>query len=56
MRRTLGTVDQIYFDDFNLGRIRYLTDSTDWLGDRKVLISPFSFIVWIGRPGGWMWR
>jgi hypothetical protein len=39
----LGTVDQVYFDD-ETWAIRYLTVNTDWLGDRKVLISPFSFI------------
>jgi hypothetical protein len=37
----LGTIDQFYFDD-ETWAIRYLTVETDWLGDRKVLISPFS--------------
>jgi hypothetical protein len=37
----LGTVDQVYFED-ETWAIRYLTVDTDWLGDRKVLISPFS--------------
>jgi hypothetical protein len=37
----LGTVDQLYFDD-ETWAIRYVTVDTDWLGDRKVLISPFS--------------
>ena len=36
----LGTIDQFYFDD-ETWAIRYLTVETDWLGDRKVLISPF---------------
>jgi len=40
----LGTVDQFYFDD-ETWAIRYLTVETgDWLGSRRVLISPFSVV------------
>ncbi|MGB8010199.1 MAG: PRC-barrel domain-containing protein [Terriglobales bacterium] len=41
---TIGTVDQFYFDD-ETWTIRYLTVGTDgWLGERQVLITPFSII------------
>jgi len=40
----LGTVDQFYFDD-ETWAIRYLTVETGgWLGNRQVLISPFSIL------------
>jgi hypothetical protein len=40
----LGTVEQFYFDDDSWA-IRYLTVETGgWLGDREVLISPFSVV------------
>ncbi len=40
----LGTVDQFYFDD-ETWAIRYLTvDTGDWLGGRRVLISPISVV------------
>ena len=40
----IGTVVQLYFDD-ETWAIRYLTAETgSWLGDRKVLISPFSVV------------
>jgi hypothetical protein len=40
----IGTVDQFFFDD-ETWAIRYLTVGTDgWLGDRQVLISPFSIV------------
>jgi hypothetical protein len=40
----LGIVDQFYFDD-ETWAIRYLTVETgDWLGSRRVLVSPFSVV------------
>ncbi len=40
----IGTVDQLYFED-ETWAIRYITVETGgWLGDRGVLISPFSVI------------
>ena len=38
----IGTVEQAYFDDEVWG-IRYLVvDVGNWIGERKVLISPYS--------------
>jgi len=46
----LGTVYQLYFDD-ETWVIRYLTVELDWLGGRRVLISPISVthVDWIDK-------
>jgi len=43
-RRYAGDRRFRFTSDDQTWAIRYLTVDTDWLGDRKVLISPFSFI------------
>ena len=48
---TIGTAEQLYFDDVTW-TVRYLTvDTGGWLGGRRVLISPFSItgVNWQAR-------